>query len=106
MFTWLEGQFHEHGVRSWALLREQLAGQVCQAIAEQVMTGAHAQTEGETAELRTELRGLLNRMVIEHLKQQQDAAIAQAAHDPSALERYRALQLRRVALEKSTTLAA
>ncbi len=110
LFTWLETQFHEHGVRSWALLREALrsdpSAQDCQALAERVMTGAHAQTEGETSELRAELRGLLNRMLIEHLKQQQDAAIAQAAHDPSALERYRALQLRRVALEKLSTLAA
>ena len=109
LFAWLEGQFHEHGVRSWALLREDLRqglpGPACQALAEQVMTGAHAQTEGETTELRTELRGLLNRMLIEHIKQQQDAAIAQAAHDPSALERYRALQLRRVALEKLATPA-
>ena len=109
LFAWLEGQFHEHGVRSWALLREDLRqglpGHACQALAEQVMTGAHAQTEGETTELRTELRGLLNRMLIEHIKQQQDAAIAQAAHDPSALERYRALQLRRVALEKLATPA-
>jgi DNA primase len=109
LFTWLEGQFHEHGVRSWALLREDLReglpGHTCQAIAEQVMTGAHAQTEGETTELRTELRGLLNRMLIEHIKQQQDQAIAQAANDPSALQRYRELQLRRVALEKLATPA-
>ena len=110
LFTWLETQFHEHGVRSWALLREELrsdpSAQDCQALAERVMTGAHAQTEGETTELHTELRGLLNRMLIEHLKQQQDAAIAQAANDPSALERYRALQSRRVALEKLSTLTA
>ena len=106
LFTWLETQFHEHGVRSWALLREELRGQDCQAIAEQVMTGAHAQTEGETTELHTELRGLLNRMLIDHLKQQQDAAIAEAAHDPSALQRYRDLETRRKALAKLTTLAA
>jgi DNA primase len=109
LFAWLEGQFHEHGVRSWALLREDLRpglpGHACQALAEQVMTGAHAQTEGETTELRTELRSLLNRMLIEHIKQQQDTAIAQAAHDPSALQRYRELQLRRVALEKLATPA-
>ena len=100
LFTWLEGQFHEHGVRTWALLREDLQGHACQPLAEQVMTGAHAQTEGEITELRTELRSLLNRMLIEHIKQQQDAAIAEAAHDPSALQRYRELQIRRVALEK------
>ena len=100
LFAWLEGQFHAHGVRPWALLCEDLRGHECQALAERVMTGAYAQTGGETSELRTELRGLLNRMLIEQIKRQQDAAIAEAAHDPSALQRYRTLQERRVALEK------
>jgi len=98
LFAWIEAQFHEHGVRSWALLREDLRGHACEAIAERVMTGSHAQTEGDTPELRTELRGLLNRMLIEHIKLQQDQAIADAASDPSALERYRDLETQRKAL--------
>ena len=57
------------------------------------------------AAARDRLPGLHTGMLTEHIKQQQDAAIAQAAHDPSALERYRALQLRRVALEKLATPA-
>ncbi|MDD2711899.1 MAG: DNA primase [Simplicispira sp.] len=104
LFTWLEGQFHEHGVRTWAQLREDLHGHACQAIAERVMAGGHISPEGATPELRTELqtelRALLNRMLIEQIKRQQDAAIAEAAHDPGALQRYRTLQAQRVALEK------
>ncbi|WP_404299778.1 DNA primase [Alicycliphilus denitrificans] len=101
LFLWLEGQLHEHGPQSWAVLREALAGRDCQALAERVMSGAHAQTEGDEAELRAELRGLLNRMLIDALKQEQNALIAAAAQDPTALERYRQLQERRRALEGS-----
>ncbi len=100
LFAWIESQFHEHGVRSWALLREDLRGHESEAFAERVMTGSHAQTEGDKPELRMELRDLLNRLLIEQIKQQQDQAIAQAAHDPGALQRYRDLEARRKALEK------
>ena len=53
-----------------------------------------------------ELRGLLNRLLIEQIKQQQDQAIAQAAHDPAALQRYRDLEARRKALEKLASPAS
>ena len=100
LFTWLEGQFHEHGALPWAVLRESLRGHPCEVLAERVMTGAHAQTEGNALESRLELRGLLNRMLIEHIKLQENAAIADATHDPAALQRYRALQVRRLAIER------
>ncbi len=99
LFTWLEGQLHEHGPQPWAVLREALTGHDCQPLAERVMTGSHAQTEGDEAELRAELRGLLNRMLVDAIKQQQNVLIAAAAHDPAALEQYRLLQERRRALE-------
>jgi len=100
LFAWIEGQFHEHGAQPWAVLRESLRGHACEALAERVMTGSHAQTEGDTQELRVELRGLLNRMLAEQLRQQETQALAEASTDPAALQRYRALQARRVALEK------
>ncbi len=103
LFVWLEGQLHEHGPQSWAVLREALAGHDCQALAERVMTGSHAQTEGDETELRAELRGLLNRMLIEAIKLQQNALIAAASQDPAAIERYRQLQERRRALEEGLT---
>ena len=54
----------------WAVLRESLRGHECEAVAVKVMTGAHAQTEGDEAELRSELTDLLARIQIEQLKEQ------------------------------------
>ena len=101
LFVWLEGQFHEHGPLPWAVLRESLREHPCAPLAGRVMTGAHAQTEGDEAELRSELRGLLDRMHIGVMKRQESALIATAAQDPAALERYRQLQARRRALEEN-----
>ena len=99
LFSWLEEQLHEHGPLAWALLRESLRGHPCEALAVKVMTGSHAQTEGDLHELRLELRDLLNRMLIEDINAQQKALILQAAQDPTALERYRALEQRRNILQ-------
>ncbi len=38
-------------------------------------------------------------MLIDRIKEQETEAIAASAHDPSALQRYRELQLRRKQLE-------
>ncbi|MFD1837691.1 DNA primase [Paracidovorax cattleyae] len=98
LFTWLEAQWHEHGPQAWAVLRESLRGHDAEALAVRVMTGSHAQTEGDAAELRAELRDLLDRMLMEDIKRQEKELILQAATDPAALEKYRALQQRRQAL--------
>ena len=100
LFSWIETQFHEHGAQPWAVLQEALRGHPCEATAERIMTGAHAQTEGEASELQRELRGVLNRMLAEQLRAQETEALAAASTDPLALERYRALQTRRVRLEQ------
>ena len=94
LFTWLEGQLHEHGPQPWALLLESLRGHACAATAERVMTGSHAQTEGDTAELRGELRGLLDRMLIEDFMRQQKELVTRITREPDALARYQALELR------------
>ena len=99
LFSWLEVQFHEHGPLAWAVLRESLRDHAYEALALKVMTGSHAQTEGDLHELQLELRDLLNRMLIEDIKAQQKALIAQAPHDPTTLERYRALEQKRNALQ-------
>ncbi|RUP30373.1 MAG: DNA primase [Curvibacter sp.] len=101
LFVWLESQFHEHGPVPWAVLRESLRGQPFEALAVKLMTGSHAQTEGEIKELRAELRGVLNRMLVEQLKLQEKQAIEAVRHDPAALERYRALFKRRTELEQN-----
>lgn len=99
LFTWLEGQWHEQGPLAWAVLRESLREHDCESLAVRVMTGSHAQTEGDAAELRAELRDLLDRMLIEDIKRQQNLLILQAARDPQALAQYRVLEQRRQALQ-------
>ena len=99
LFAWLEGQFHDQGALPWAVLRESLRGHGCEDLAQKVMTGSHAQTEGDLQELRSELRDLLDRMLIDDIKAQQKTLIAQATQDPSALERYRELEQKRNALQ-------
>ncbi len=100
LFAWLEAQFHEHGPLAWAVLRESLRDHECEELAVKVMTGSHAQTEGELHELRLELRDLLTRMQIEDIKEQQKVLVLQVAQDPSALERYRVLAEKRKELEQ------
>ena len=106
LFAWLEAQFHEQGPLAWAVLREGLRDHECEALAVKVMTGSHAQTEGELQELRLELRDLLNRMQIEEIKEQQKVLILQAAQDPTALERYRLLEQKRSVLLGAAARAA
>ena len=77
------------------MLRESLREHECEALADKVMTGSHAQTEGAMQELRLELRDLLNRMQIEDIEAQQKLLMLQAADDPTALERYRGLEQKR-----------
>lgn len=106
LFGWIEGQFYEHGPQPWAVLRESLHGHDCEALASRLMTGSHAQTEGSIEELREELRGLLNRMLAEQLRVQERKAmdaVDATPGDQAALQRYRSLQLRRVALEQIGT---
>ncbi|MBZ0226202.1 MAG: DNA primase, partial [Comamonas sp.] len=66
-----------------------------------IMTGSHAQTEGDENELRAELHGLLARLHVENIEREQSALIATSSQDPLALERYRQLEERRKALKLS-----
>ena len=99
LFVWLEGQLHEHGPQPWAALREGLQGHAAEATALRLMQGPQAEVDVDTRDLRNELRDVLDRMLIDHLKAQETAAIAEAASDPAALARYRVLLSRRQALE-------
>ena len=103
LFRWLETQFQEAGPRPWAVLREQLReqwpGQPHEQLADRLMSSPHAQPEGELAELRHELRGVLNRMRIDRIKRLTTETIAQMGSDPSAAQRLRDLYARQQALE-------
>ena len=113
LFMWLDQQHHEHGHLPWASLREGLREHPGEELALKVMaasfarlTDEHGHTQIETdspeklaQEARQELRGILDRMLIEQIKAQETEAIQSAQHDPAALERYRVLQARRLSLE-------
>ena len=98
VLTWLEAQMHEHGPQPWAALREALRGHAHEAFAcaqaEQLL-GGEEDTEHDTVEIRE----VMTRLRIEHLKAQESEAIALAAQDPQQLQRYRELQAERKALE-------
>jgi len=113
LFVWLDHYHHEHGNQAWGVLREGLRGEEVEDLALRVMASAFmpildddgnprpndATPEALALEARDELRGMLNRMLIESIKLQETEAIALVKEDPTALERYRALQTRRRQLE-------
>ncbi|RZI92945.1 MAG: DNA primase [Variovorax sp.] len=114
LFAWLDSQLHEHGVQSWAALREGLREQPFEALAVRLMTGPDGgpigDAEGEQlADAARELGSVLDFMLDDRLKAQQSEAIAAVGRDPLALERYKALEARRLALrnrlKKSTDSA-
>jgi DNA primase len=102
LFSWLERQLHEHGPQPWVALREGLMETDSGVYALKLMSGYELGAESDAAEALDELRHLLNRMLIEQLKIEETLAIDAAKADPSALQRYRALQARRLVLESAT----
>jgi DNA primase len=105
LFGWLDSQVHEHGVQPWAALREGLRGQPFEALALRVMTGPDGAPLGgaegdQAADAASELRNVLDYMLNERLKAQENEAIAAVGTDPLAVERYNALKARRFELLK------
>ena len=105
LFRWLDSQLHEHGVQAWAALREGLRGQSFEGLAERLMShpdsdpGRDPEADSAADAVR-ELRNVLDFMLDDALKARQSEAIAAAETDPSALERYRALEKRRLELRQ------
>jgi DNA primase len=106
LFAWLEERLHEHGPQPWAVLREGLRGHPCEDLAVRLMSGPHAQPEGELPEIRRELRGVLNRILIDHIKLQENETVAAMRTDPAAAQRLRDLHARRLELEAQARSAA
>jgi DNA primase len=103
LFAWLDSQSQENGVQPWAALREGLRDMPLEALALRVMTGPDGgpigDAEGEqAADSARELRNVLDYMLDDLLKAQQSEAIAAVGTDPRALERYKALEARRLEL--------
>jgi DNA primase len=99
LFAWLESQLHEHGPQLWVSLREGLRGHEAEELALRLMADYELGNSDEKEESASELRNLLNRMLIERIKIQETEAIHASKADPTALQRYRELQERRRTLE-------
>jgi DNA primase len=82
-------------------LREGLVNTESELYALKLMAGYELGAESDTAEALAELRHLLNRMLIDQIKIEEDLAIVAAKSDPSALQRYRELQERRKILSSA-----
>ena len=109
LFVWLDQQHHEHGNQTWGALREGLREHESQDLAMRVMASTFAplvDSEGKSLpenltpvqqhkEASLELRGILNKILFERLDAQMKEAIAEAAADPTAMQRYKALFERR-----------
>jgi DNA primase len=105
LLGWLESQLHDHGPLPWAALREALRAHPQAELAHRLMHGSDLAATEDHGEALGELRNLLKRMLIEQLKAEETEAIAAARIDPAALERYRELQARRLALETGAAAA-
>ncbi|WP_353133484.1 DNA primase [Limnohabitans sp.] len=109
LFVWLDQQHHEHGNQPWGALREGLYAHESENMALRVMASSFkplldddghpkADTQSPAAlqrEAGLELRGILNKILFESLDAQMKEAIAEAADDPTAMQRYKALFERR-----------
>ena len=100
VFAWLERQMHEHGPLPWEALRLEMLGLPDIEWALQAMSNA-ALVHDPAEDAALELRDLLNRLLIERLKDQETRAIEDSKHDPAALTRYRELVARRMQMEKN-----
>ena len=78
LLAWLEGQLHEHGPQPWAALREGLQGHDSEGLALKVMAGFEGPLKAESApaESQSELRGLLDLLMDDRLKQLENEALA------------------------------
>jgi DNA primase len=93
LLVWLESQLHDHGPQPWAALREGLRGHESEAFAAGAMGGLQETPGGDASaeDSHAELRGLLDRMLDDSLKQQETEALA-----TNDLARYREVhELRR-----------
>lgn len=89
-FAWLEGQWHEHGPQAWAVLDVALQGQPFESWLKRLLQSSEVAND-DGSDWGQEMQEVLKRMHIERLMELQAQAIADAEHDPKALERWRQL---------------
>jgi DNA primase len=104
VLAWLESEFHEQGALGWSTLNERMQGQpfaedarrwVAQDRIHHVV-GSENATPPDPQEARQELRRLVSMLMIDHLQQLKNEALAQhqSGQDPEALARYSSLDKR------------
>ena len=101
LFVWLESQLHEHGPQAWVALREGLRDHEGEDLALRLMADHELGDTEPAGESATELRDLLNRMLIDRLTAQETEALEASKADPTALLRYREFYTRRRAIQSS-----
>lgn len=99
-FAWLEGQWHDHGPQSWAALDIAMQGQPFEAWLKRLLQTSEVSPD-EGADWQQEMQEVLKRMHMERIMQLQALAIADAEHDPKALERWRQLSAQLKQLQTS-----
>jgi len=111
MFRWLESQWHEHGPQPWAVLQQAMAGHEFESKANQLMAqamslmtppigDAPSTTNDSGDDAQKELREVLSRMLIDDLMARETQALAETAVRPEAVQIYKELYERRIALQK------
>ncbi len=116
LFRWLESQWHEHGAQSWAVLKSAMVEQDFASTAHQLMAQAQQLSAIEStqtteqnqppadsedlADVQSEFKEVLLRMHIDDLMGRETQALAEASHNPQALQTYRELYESRVTLQK------
>jgi DNA primase len=116
LFAWLESQFHEQGAVGWSTLREHMqdqpfAGDATRWMAHDklnAVAGSEDATPPDPQEARQELRRLMNMLMVDHLQNLKNEALAQhqSGEDPDALARYSSLDKRWRELKAAAVLAA
>jgi DNA primase len=92
LFAWLDAQRLEYGPQAWASLREGLRGHAQEtfALAQTEFVNDPNQDETDTAELQD----VMARLRMDEWRRQSTALAEQAAHDPQAMARLKALNER------------
>lgn len=104
-YVWLEDRLHTHASMNGEELMQALPPD--SVFSPTVLSTQSASTPPQVSpdEVLTELRDILNRMLIDRIKVLETQAIEAVAQDPQALARYRDLQIRRRQLELAVAQA-
>ncbi len=100
--AWLERQVAEHGPLPWAALEPALRAHAGMDTIDKLIPVSSMDDELHF----TDLRRTLDSLLIDKLSQEQSELAAHAAHDPSAMVRYRTLSQRLTELKKSLIQSA